>query len=191
MLWCFVCNPHRGSPYSKFLFCILRYATDARAAYRTQPQGTVVHARWILKEREHPRGRYVPLDLVAMLDLQLREGGWGDWLFVAKQPASAPHMRRNVPHTVPRVGRSYEHFPNGFEFHLLPFSHYLQVIKRERERRLLLDSRFAILCTGGPDAIRKEAWSYYRTSSGVRLCWGLAESRGPKGRPPCIHPYRP
>ena len=87
----------------------------------------------ILKEREHPRGRYVPLDLVAMLDLQLREGGWGGWLFVAKHPASAPHMLRNVPHTVPRVGRSYEHFPDGFEFHLLPFSHYLQVIKRERE----------------------------------------------------------
>ena len=25
-----------------------------------------------------------------------------------------------VPHTVPRVGRSYEHFPDGFELHLLP-----------------------------------------------------------------------
>ena len=37
-----------------------------------------------------------------------------------KQPASARHMLRNVPDTVPRVGRSYEHFPDGFELHLLP-----------------------------------------------------------------------
>jgi hypothetical protein len=29
-------------------------------------------------------------------------------------------MLRIVPHTVPRLGRSYEHFPDGFEFHLLP-----------------------------------------------------------------------
>ena len=29
-------------------------------------------------------------------------------------------MLRIVPHTVPRVGRSYEHFPDEFELHLLP-----------------------------------------------------------------------
>ena len=28
-------------------------------------------------------------------------------------------MLRIVPHTVPRFGRSYEHFPDGFELHLL------------------------------------------------------------------------
>ena len=28
-------------------------------------------------------------------------------------------MLRIVPLTVPRVGRSYEHFPDGFELHLL------------------------------------------------------------------------
>ena len=28
-------------------------------------------------------------------------------------------MLRIVPHTLPRVGRSYEHFPDGFELHLL------------------------------------------------------------------------
>ena len=39
----------------------------------------------------------------------------------------------------------------------------------------------AILCTGGLDVIRKEAWSFYRTSSGVRLCWELEEPKGPKG----------
>ena len=39
----------------------------------------------------------------------------------------------------------------------------------------------AILCTGEPDVIRKEAWSFYRTSSGVRLCWELEEPKGPNG----------
>jgi len=29
-------------------------------------------------------------------------------------------MLRIVPHTVPRVGRSYDPFPDGFELHLLP-----------------------------------------------------------------------
>jgi len=32
-------------------------------------------------------------------------------------------MLRIVPHTVPRVGRSYEHFPDGFELHLLQLHH--------------------------------------------------------------------
>jgi len=30
--------------------------------------------------------------------------------------------------------------------------------------------------------IRKEAWSFYRTISGVRLCWELEETKGPNGR---------
>jgi len=38
----------------------------------------------------------------------------------------------------------------------------------------------AILCTGGADVIRKEEWSSYRKKSGVRLCWELEESKGPK-----------
>ena len=33
---------------------------------------------------------------------------------------------------------------------------------------------------GGLDAIRKEAWPFYRTISGVRLCWELEEPQGPK-----------
>ena len=28
--------------------------------------------------------------------------------------------------------------------------------------------------------IRKEAWPFYRTISGARLCWELEEPRGPK-----------
>jgi len=39
----------------------------------------------------------------------------------------------------------------------------------------------AILCIGGLDVIRKEAWPFYRTSSGVRLCWEHEEPKGPKG----------
>ena len=31
--------------------------------------------------------------------------------------------------------------------------------------------------------IRKEAWLFYRTISGVRLCWELEEPNGPKGHP--------
>ena len=38
------------------------------------------------------------------------------------------------------------------------------------------------VCTGGPDVIRKEARFFYRTSSGVCLCWELEEPKGPKGR---------
>ena len=37
-----------------------------------------------------------------------------------------------------------------------------------------------ILCTGAPDVIRKEAWSFYMTIFGVRLCWELEEPKGPK-----------
>ena len=35
--------------------------------------------------------------------------------------------------------------------------------------------------TGGSDVIPKEAWPFYRASSGVRLCWELEEAKGPKG----------
>ena len=45
----------------------------------------------------------------------------------------------------------------------------------------LLAGSAAILCAGGLDVIRKEAWSFYRTISGVRLCWELEEPGGPKG----------
>ena len=33
-------------------------------------------------------------------------------------------MLRIVPHTVPRVGRSYERFPDGFDLHLLRTAGY-------------------------------------------------------------------
>ena len=34
---------------------------------------------------------------------------------------------------------------------------------------------------GSLNVIRKEAWLFYRKSSGVRLWWVLEEPRGPKG----------
>ena len=35
----------------------------------------------------------------------------------------------------------------------------------------------------GPARVQdKEAWPFYRTSSGVRLCWELEEPEGPKGQ---------
>ena len=36
-------------------------------------------------------------------------------------------------------------------------------------------SKDGVLCTEGLDVIRKEAWSFYRSISGVRLCWELEE----------------
>ena len=50
-----------------------------------------------------------------------------DWYLIADQPAPAPHLAhpegcaalRIVLVTVPRVSRSCEHFPDGFDLHLL------------------------------------------------------------------------
>ena len=36
-----------------------------------------------------------------------------------------------------------------------------------------------VLCIGGLAVIRKEAWPFCGTSSGVRLCWELEEPEGP------------
>ena len=39
-----------------------------------------------------------------------------------------------------------------------------------------------VVRTGGADVVRKEAWLFYGTSSGVRLCWELEEPKVPKRR---------
>jgi len=57
--------------------------------------------------------------------------------------------------------------------HLWPNSH-------PSEDTLLAGSA-AILCKGGLDVIRKEAWPFYRTIPGVCLYWELEEPNGPKG----------
>ena len=51
----------------------------------------------------------------------------GDWYFIAEEPTPAPHLAppegcaalRIVLVTVARVSRSCEHFPDGFDLHLL------------------------------------------------------------------------
>ena len=47
-------------------------------------------------------------------------------------------------------------------------------------RRTLQQAHMSLKC--------KEAWSFYRTISGVRLCWELEEPQGPKGRRGHISP---
>ena len=50
-----------------------------------------------------------------------------DWYFIAEQPAPAPHRAhlegcatlRIVLVAVPRISRSCEHFPDGFDLYLL------------------------------------------------------------------------
>ena len=52
---------------------------------------------------------------------------WRDWYSIAEEPAPARHLAhaegyaalRIVLVTVPRVCRSCEHFPDGFDLHLL------------------------------------------------------------------------
>ena len=54
-------------------------------------------------------------------------GGKRDWFLISEQPAPAPHLAhpercaalRIFLVTVPRVSRSCEHFPGGFDLHLL------------------------------------------------------------------------
>ena len=69
---------------------------------------------------------------------------------MSEQPASAPHMPRIVPHTVPRVGRSYGHFSDGFELLLL-----IQVFDHE-PRPYSLDTYSA------PEPFRQDQNSVYR-----------------------------
>ena len=57
----------------------------------------------------------------------LRRQNLKDWYFIAEQPAPAPHLAhpeecaapQSVLVAVPRVSRSREHFPDGFDLHHL------------------------------------------------------------------------
>ena len=63
-----------------------------------------------------------------------------DRYFVAGQPAPSPHLARQyrraalriVLVTVPRVGRSCEQFPHGFDVHLLQLCDALTMVEKER-----------------------------------------------------------
>jgi hypothetical protein len=59
----------------------------------------------------------------------------------------------------------------------------LSIFERSDFRGYPLAGSVAVLCTRGPDVIRKEAWPFYRKISGVRLCWELEEPQGPEGFP--------
>ena len=65
-------------------------------------------------------------------------------------------------------------------FILVCVSAFLFGITHTRLRINYLAGSAAILCTVGLDVIRKEAWPFYKTISGVRLCWVLEEPKGPK-----------
>jgi len=60
---------------------------------------------------------------------------------------------------------------------------YIFGLTHTRLRITPLAGSAAILCIyiGGLDVIRKDAWPFYRTISGVRLYWVLEEPKGPKG----------
>ena len=44
---------------------------------------------------------------------------------------------------------------------------------------------------GKATVIRKEAWPFYRTISGIRLYWVFEEPKGPKGTEPAKGPKGP
>ena len=75
----------------------------------------------------------------------------------------------------------YHYGPSADLLVLLCVRHELFRPNSHRFEDTLLAGSAAILCTGGLDVIRKEPWSFDRTICGVRLCWGLKESEGPKG----------
>ena len=89
-----------------------------------------------------------------------------DRCFVAEQPAPAPHLAhpegcaalRIVLVTMPRVSRSCEHFPDGFDLHLLhirpPFGAGGAVGTLPGKRPLKKAKRVDLRCH--PDEIRDE-----------------------------------
>jgi len=62
-------------------------------------------------------------------------------------------MLRIVPHTVPRVGRSYEHFPDGFELHLLHLPERTCAASRRR---------------GSPNLVVGEVLGTYKATSPIK-----------------------
>ena len=88
---------------------------------------------------------------------QVGEPGWGSFSYERGTPVGGPP---------PNLGQRQE--PCHSKDY--PFSAQALAVIFDRKR---------ILCTGGPDVIRKEAWPFYRTISGVRLCWELEEPAGP------------
>ena len=59
-----------------------------------------------------------------------------------------------------------------------------RVVARRAVRAVTLFSGRSFI--GGLDVIRKEAWPFYRTISGVRLYWVLEAPQGPKAAIPQV-----
>ena len=86
-------------------------------------------------------------------------------------------MLRIVPPTVTRVGRSDEHFPDGFELHLLPADQQEHLkVKTSREKPELPQGRWTIhldysLCRAASpgEAIRAEEVRHVVRGQGRRL----------------------
>ena len=81
------------------------------------------------------------------------------------------------------------------ELRLLPTRAEPPLLRRACPTLRLPLSRFLprSFAPGGLNVIRKEAWLFYRTSFGVRLCWELEEPKGPTGShceatPACCDP---
>jgi len=56
-----------------------------------------------------------------------------------------------------------------------------RALSLELSERIGIETFFdCTLCGGELNVIRKEAWPFYRTISGVRLYWELEEPKGPK-----------
>ena len=66
-----------------------------------------------------------------------------------------------------------------FKFRLAYVAQPKGLQRNQPKRYICLQPVAAILCTGGPDVIKQEAWPFYRTNFGVRLCWELEEPKGP------------
>ena len=90
--------------------------------------------------------------LVSEVPLEVKR----DWYSIAEQPAPAPHLAR----------------PEG----RAALTHMAQMNLRWKPHNLGSFISAAFLCTGGLDVIRKEAWFFHRTSSGVCPCWELEEA---------------
>ena len=120
-----------------------------------------------------------------------------DWYFSAEQPAPAPHLARPegcaalriVLVTVPRVSRSCENFPDGFDLHLLqvrysrrdadhsngaPSSDGRESLEAMRKIHRAQTGIALSLCTGELNAIRKQnSCSAVLSTEGrvVGPCW--------------------
>ena len=87
-------------------------------------------------------------------------------------------MLRTVLHTVPRVGRSYEHFPDGFEPHLLPLDDQENLSENARTRPLTPNTVERIPTLGAlfPPRRARPIWKIRRACPRMR---GRARRRTP------------